>query len=276
MKKNCNFFLLRVPGFIQTFKPNPNMSILGLVDFADVEKDVMTFIARNSGKLCTIHSIFNDMIEDRNITNPEIRNDLKVKLQIVMSQLNSKQSNVTVVKRGDNYLVGYNMDSSSTCSDKPNVDTNPTILSDSNPIDTTGLAKSMFEYIVDNDINYKIGINTSNTNLIDIGIGLGDYARVRKLKSKYSVSFLTPNSDGKNLMDMYPSLLFVHQLCIEELGQQIVGLKDEHLKTVVRLNNELIDLEREIVQIKKKAAQKNMYDLYVIVMIFIAIWWKLN
>ena len=133
------------------------MSILGLLNFTDIENEVMMFIARNTGKLCSIQSIFNDIIKDRKISNPEIRNDLKIKLHIIMSQLNSKQSNVTVVKRDDNYLVGYNMDSA--CINSPILESTKI-----NIIDTSELAKSMFEYIVDNNINYSIGPDCNGDN----------------------------------------------------------------------------------------------------------------
>jgi len=247
------------------------MSVLGLLDFTDIEKDVMMFIARNSGKLCSIQSIFNDIIEDRNISNPEIRNDLKVKLHIIMSQLNSKQSNVTVVKRSDNYLVGYNMDSASNLNHHK-VLVEPTYTN----IDTSGLAKSMFEYIVDNNINYSIGPDCNGDNLLNIGISLGDYTRVKKLKLKHMVSFFDTNIDGKNLMDLYPSNLFVQQQCIEEVHKEIVELKKretEFLQNIVRLNNELFDLEREVGKLRNNQKQNHIYNIYMVIMIFIAICW---
>ena len=82
-----------------------------LIDFKDVEKDIMLFISRNSGKLCSIQHIFNDIIDDKDIKNPDIRNDLKIKINIVMSQLDSNQKNVTVIKKNNEYLVGYNINS---------------------------------------------------------------------------------------------------------------------------------------------------------------------
>jgi len=250
------------------------MTILGLLDFNDIEKEVMMFIARNPGNLCSIQSIFNDIIEDRNISNPEIRNDLKVKLHIIMSQLNSKQSNVTVVKRGENYLVGYNMDSDSSLN-AHKVLVEPTNIN-TNTIDTSGLAKSMFEYIVDNNINYSIGPDCNGDNLLNIGISLGDYERVKKLKLKHMISFFDTNTDGKNLMDLHPSNLFVHQQCIEELHKEIVELKKrelEFLANIVRLNNDVFELEREIGKLKNVQTQNNIYNIYMIIIIFISIWW---
>lgn len=252
------------------------MSTLGLIDFTDVEKEVMMFIARNPGKLCTIQSIFNDIIEDRNISSPEIRNDLKVKLHIVMSQLNSKQSNVTVVKRGDNYLVGYNMDTSIPVSDL--LTTNSDVTNDSaTRIDTSGLAKSMFEYIVDNDINYSIGPDCNGDNLLSIGISLGDYERVKKLKSKHKISFFDTNANNKSLLDLYPANFFVHQQCSQELNQEIVGLKKrevELLNNIVKLNNELIELENQVTKLRKNQAQRNLYDIYMVLLVFVAVWWS--
>ena len=75
------------------------MTTIEFINFQDVEKDVMLFISRNSGKLCSIHHIFNDIIDDRDIKNPDIRKDLKTKINIVMSQLDSKQNDVTVIKK---------------------------------------------------------------------------------------------------------------------------------------------------------------------------------
>ena len=241
------------------------MSILGLLDFSDVEKEVMMYISRNSGKLCTIHSIYNDIIEDRNINNPEIKNDLKVKLQIVMSQLNSKQSNVTVVKKNDSYLVGYNMDSNK---DEQNP---PPIVMGAVQFDTSGLAKTMFEYIVDNNIDYPIGPDCNGENLLFIGIMLGDYDRVKKLKSKLNISFFDRNSDGKNLMDLHPTNLFIHQQCIEELAEENKASKkreNEYLTQIIRVNNEILNLEQSIKSLKLESQNRSIFDIYLIGAIF--------
>lgn len=244
------------------------MSVLGLLDFSEVEKEVMMFISRNSGKLCTIHSIYNDILEERSINNPEIKNDLKVKLQIVMSQLNSKQSNVTVVKRNDCYLVGYNMDMTREQS-------NPPVIKEGEQFDTSGLAKTMFEYIVDNNIDYSIGPDCNGENLLFVGIMLGDYVRVRKLKAKLNVSFFDKNSDGKNLMDLHPTNLFVHQQCIEELDQGIKDSKkkeNEYLAQIVRVNNEILNLEHSVKLLQLEAQRRNVFDIYLIAIIFFILW----
>lgn len=247
------------------------MTTLGLLDFTDIEKEVMMYIGRNSGKLCTIHSIFNDIIEDRNIINPEIRNDLKVKLHIVMSQLDSKQSNVSVVKRGESYLVGFNANnSSSTKTEEPVVETNI-----SNPVDTSQLARSMFEYIVDNNIEYKINTNWSDDNLLAIGLRLGDYERIKKLQTKYSVSFFDIDTNGKTIMDTYPTL-FVHQQCLHELKQQLDSYKhreNEYLTNIVRINNDMIGLENQIADIRRSNTQSNWYNLYLTIILFVMFLW---
>ncbi len=248
------------------------MSILGLLDFSDVEKEVMMYISRNSGKLCTIHSIYNDIVEDRNITNPEIKNDLKVKLQIVMSQLNSKQSNVTVVKKNDSYLVGYNMDLNKDEKNPNNIVIEPT---GSAQFDTSGLAKTMFEYIVDNNIDYPIGPDCNGENLLFVGIMLGDYARVKKLKEKLHMSFFDRNSDGKNLMDLYPTNLFVHQQCIEELNQAVTLAKkkeNEQLAQIVRINNQMFEFENTINKLRLESQKRNVFDIYLIVSVFFFLW----
>jgi hypothetical protein len=246
------------------------MSILGLLDFTDVEKEVMMYISRNSGKLCTIHSIYNDILEDRNIVNPEIKNDLKVKLQIVMSQLNSKQSNVTVVKRDEAYLVGYNMDPNN------NSEQNPPIVSAPVMFDTSGLAKTMFEYIVDNNIDYPIGPDCNGENLLFVGIMLNDYTRLKKLKTKLKISFFDRNSDGKNLMDLYPTNLFIHQKCIEELSEENAAAKkreNDHLAHIIRINNEMFGLEQNILKLKQDNTKRNIIDMYLIGFFLITIWW---
>lgn len=256
------------------------MSTLGLIDFTDVEKEVMMYITRKSGKLCTIHSIFNDIIKDRNITDPEIKNDLKVKLQIVMSQLNFVQSNVNVVKNGDSYLVGYNMDSTENVQIDEDVDVEYT-----QDIDTSQLAKSMFEYIVDNDIEYNINPNTPDNNLLVIGLKLGDYNRIKKLQTKYPVSFFDKNLQGETIMEMYrismssSTTLFIHQQCLNELKLQFENFRfrENHLLNyVIRLDNEFIELENQIAEIKKKNMQKSFYDLYSIIMVFVAIWYLMS
>jgi len=245
------------------------MSTLGLIDFSEVEKEVMMYISRNSGKLHTIHSIYNDIVEDRNINNPDIKNDLKVKLQIVMSQLNSKQSNVTVVKKNNCYLVGYNMDPNKSDQISP-------VVTGPEQFDTSELAKTMFEYIVDNNIDYPIGPDCNGENLLFVGIMLGDYTRVKKLKAKFRISFFDRNSDGKNLMDLHPTNLFVHQQCIEELAENNKVMKNrecEYLAQIVRINNELFELEHSINKLRQAKTQRDMYEnIYLIIVVFVYAW----
>ena len=153
------------------------MTTIDLINFQDVEKDIMLFISRNSGKLCSIHHIFSDIIDDKDIKNPDIRKDLKTKINIVMSQLDSKQNNVTVIKKNNEYLVGYNIKTNDKTNLSEEINSN---LEETNS--TENIAKTMFEYIVDNDINYTI--KNDLISILFIGISLNDFERVKKFINK--------------------------------------------------------------------------------------------
>lgn len=260
-------------------QPNyKKMTTLGLIDFKIVEKYVMLFITRNSGSLCTIQHIYNDILDDLDIKNPEIKNDLKIKLHFVMSQLDSNQKNVTVVKKGESYLVGYNMPNNYfvELNQSSSFPTNDTVKTD-NIINTDNLAKTMFEYIVDNDINYPIKCDCNGENLLFIGVSLNDTIRVNKLVTKYSMSFFDKNKDGKSVFDLIPESPML-KYCILENNKQIKNLK----KDVKDLSSSLVDISRdlelknkEILNLKKMNDNKNILDTILLTAILASIYFKL-
>lgn len=251
------------------------MTTIDLIDFQDVEKDIMLFISRNSGKLCSIHHIFNDIIDDRDIKNPDTRKDLKTKINIVMSQLDSKQNNVTVIKKNNEYLVGYNIKTD----DKTNTDISKLIINDmtnstEETYSTENIAKTMFEYIVDNDINYTI--KNDLISILFIGISLNDFERVEKFINKYSISLFQKNKDNKSVLDLIPDSPML-KYCIKENNNEIRRLKDrenELLKNILNLNNELISINKDIIDIRKVNNNRNIVDMCYILSILFLIFYK--
>jgi hypothetical protein len=250
------------------------MTTMDLINFQDVEKDIMLFISRNAGKLCSIHHIFNDIIDDRDIKNPDIRKDLKTKINIVMSQLDSKQNDVTVIKKNNEYLVGYNIKTNNKSEKINNLseETNETSLEETNS--TENIAKTMFEYIVDNDINYTI--KNDLISILFIGISLNDFERVGKFINKYSISLFQKNKDGKSVLDLIPDSPMI-KFCIKENNNEIRRLKDrenELLKNILNLNNELISINKDIIDIRKVNNNRNIVDMCYILSILFLIFYK--
>jgi hypothetical protein len=251
------------------------MTTIDLIDFQDVEKDIMLFISRNPGKLCSIHHIFNDIIDDRDIKNPDTRKDLKTKINIVMSQLDSKQNNVTVIKKNNEYLVGYNIKTD----DKTNTDISKLIINDmtnstEETYSTENIAKTMFEYIIDNDINYSI--KNDLISILFIGISLNDFERVEKFINKYSISLFQKNKDNKSILDLIPDSPMI-KYCIKENNNEIRRLKDrenELLKNILNLNNELISINKDIIDIRKVNNNRNIVDMCYILSILFLIFYK--
>ena len=247
---------------------------MDLINFQDVEKDIMLFISRNAGKLCSIHHIFNDIIDDRDIKNPDIRKDLKTKINIVMSQLDSKQNDVTVIKKNNEYLVGYNIKTNNKSEKINNLseETNETSLEETNS--TENIAKTMFEYIVDNDINYTI--KNDLISILFIGISLNDFERVEKFINKYSISLFQKNKDNKSVLDLIPDSPMI-KFCIKENNNEIRRLKDrenELLKNILNLNNELISINKDIIDIRKVNNNRNIVDMCYILSILFLIFYK--
>ena len=245
------------------------MTTIDLINFQDVEKDIMLFISRNSGKLCSIHHIFSDIIDDKDIKNPDVRKDLKTKINIVMSQLDSKQNNVTVIKKNNEYLVGYNIKTNDKTNLSEEINSN---LEETNS--TENIAKTMFEYIVDNDINYTI--KNDLISILFIGISLNDFERVKKFINKYSISLFQKNKDDKSILDLIPDSPML-KFCIQENNNEIRRLKDrenELLINILNLNNELISINKDIIDIRKVNNNRNIVDMCYILSILFLIFYK--
>ena len=248
------------------------MTTIEFINFQDVEKDIMLFISRNAGKLCSIHHIFNDIIDDREIKNPDIRKDLKIKINIVMSQLDSKQNDVTVIKKNNEYLVGYNIKTIDKTNLLEEIKDNTNLTEETNS--TENIAKTMFEYIIDNDINYSI--KNDLISILLIGISLNDFERVEKFINKYSISLFQKNKDNKSVLDLIPDSPMI-KYCIKENNNEIRRLKDrenELLKNILNLNNELISINKDIIDIRKVNNNRNIVDMCYILSILFLIFYK--
>lgn len=225
-----------------------------LLNFKQIEKDVMMYITRNSGKTCNIYEIFNDIVIDMDIKNPIILNDLKIKLHLVMSQLDSLFNNVTVVKYNNSYLVCYNNKNIDITSQaKELVQTKEalqeTFIESSQDKDFEyNLSKSVFEYIVDNDINYPINLN--DNTFLQIGFMLGDTERINKLITKYNISFF-----NNNMLDMIESNknTIILKYALKENNSEINKLKEANIelrRKNCELSASLIGLNAEIDKLK--------------------------
>jgi hypothetical protein len=234
------------------------------LNFQQIENKVMVYIARNINKMCNFTELYNYIIDDENIKNPKVLSEFKNKLYLVMSNLDSKFNDVTVVKHNNNYLVGYNISNKDT---KYTKDTN---------ILFKDLDKSVFEYITDNDIDYKLNPDCNKETLLYYGVQTNDINRVKKLLTKYSLSFYSKNIEGKMPLDyLEPNsaynkefLLFV-KLCLKENNTELCLLKEKNIE----LNNTILNLLNKITHINNKLSlQNNVNDRFVtIFMTFIFI-----
>jgi hypothetical protein len=91
------------------------------LNFQQIENKVMAYIARNMNKMCNFTELYNYITDDENIKDPKVLIEFKNRLYLVMSNLDSKFNDVSVVKHNNNYLVGYNISNKDT---KDTSDTN--------------------------------------------------------------------------------------------------------------------------------------------------------
>jgi hypothetical protein len=157
----------------------------------------MVYITSNSPKLCSFSEIYNDIVKENDIKSPTILSNLKMNLAIVMRQLDSSYSNVNVVKTNNSFYVGYDNNDDQE-SIKIEIDSDDT----ERPID-----RSIFNFIIDNDIDYHVTApdNEGNT-LLHYGVLYDDEDRIIKLVSKYKLSFFTKNFDGIRPIDNISSI----------------------------------------------------------------------
>ena len=237
------------------------------LNFQQIENKVMAYIARNINKMCNFTELYNYIIDDENIKDPKALSEFKNKLYLVMSNLDSKFNDVSVVKSNNNYLVGYNIS---------NKDLNKSeVLKDTNIL-FKDLNKSVFEYITDNDIDYKINPDCNKETLLYYGVQTNDISRVKKLLNKYSLSFYSKNIEGKMPLDYLEPvspynkefLLFV-KLCLKENNNELCLLKDKNIE----LETTILNFSNKITHINNKLLlQNNVNERFVtIFMIFVSV-----
>lgn len=214
--------------------------------FDQVEKEVMKFIARKSNTLHNINTIFNNIIEDEDVVNPEVRKDLKFKLGIVMSQLDSKQHDVTVIKKGSGYLVGYKMEPEKVTSKIVPVDTSnkeETELENENH----QMAKMMFEFICNStETNYEMKPRIHD--LIVFGLQNNSTSNILKLKEKYEFSFFDKNDDGKSIIDLFHDNIFVLKESLVELSNK----QKNNEQTIIDLTSKNVDLTSRLEKLETR------------------------
>jgi hypothetical protein len=215
-------------------------------------------------KMCNFTELYNYITDDENIKDPKVLIEFKNRLYLVMSNLDSKFNDVSVVKHNNNYLVGYNISNKDT---KDTSDTN---------ILCKDLNKSVFEYITDNDIDYKIYPDCNKDTLLYYGVQTNDITRVKKLLNKYSLSFFSKNIEGKMPLDYLEPvspynkefLLFV-KLCLKENNNELCLLKEKNIE----LDNTILNLSNKITHINNKLSlQNNINERFVFIfIIFVSI-----
>ena len=206
-----------------------------LLNFKQIEKNVIMYITRYSGKTCNIYEIFNDIVIDMDIKNPIVLNDLKIKLHLVMSQLDLLFNNISVIKSNNSYLVCYNNTNINITADtKESIHSKESIQESFIESFENNISKSVFEYIVDNDINYPINLN--DNTFLQIGFMLGDTERINKLISKYNISFF-----NNNMLDMIESNknTIILKYALTEINSEINKLKENNIE-LRRKNCELV------------------------------------
>lgn len=236
-----------------------------MLTFEQIEKDVMMYITRNSGKTCNIFEIFNDIVSDRNIKNPDLLKDLKIKLHIVLSQLDSTFNKVNVIKHNNNYLVCYNSNIDTT-----NITTETFVKVESKDIqhdDYENLSKSVFEYIVDNNIDYPIKPDCDGNTLLHIGFLLGDNDRINKLISKYNLSFFTKNKNNISVLDLITSNKdsLIMKYAFNEINTDMIKLKEENellKKKNSDLSSIIVDINSTINNIKTDTKYTTRIDMF--------------
>jgi len=214
------------------------------ITLVDIERLVMVYITSNSPKLCSFSEIYNDIVKENDIKSPTILSNLKMNLAIVMRQLDSNYSNVNVVKTNNSFYVAYNNNDDQE-STKIEIDSDDI----ERPID-----RSIFNFIIDNDIDYHITApdNEGNT-LLHHGVLYDDEDRIIKLVTKYKLSFFTKNFDGIRPIDNISSIKIL-KLIIEQHENDknyLVHKVDFLCASNSHLKNIFSDIYDELNRIKK-------------------------
>lgn len=236
--------------------------------FKNIENEVMRYITRNPKKFCKYTEIFSDIVTEYNIRNPEVLLELKNKLNIVMRLFDSTFKNVHVIKQGNSYSVAYNADIIDLTDSKLQAESSSEIIDQE-----TKDMKSMFEYMIDNNIDYNYNKPDYNgENLLFLGVRLNDSERVRKLLFKETFSFYSQNKEMTRPFDLIPTTML--KLCIEENHNEILALKQEIIALKQRNNNLsmiIIDINKQLTVFDKiiQTNDANNYLYYAFIIIAI-------
>jgi hypothetical protein len=244
-------------------------------DFLTIEREVWLYITRNNNKMCKYSDIYNNIVTERNIKNPKILNDLKLKLLLIIRQFDSRYDDVYVVKDNDYYNIGYNITKidDNDLYNYEAIDINSNIKINNNSFETINsnikindtdleLSKQLFDYVIDNTITYPLTKDCNGETLLFIGIKLNDPDRIKKILDKYSMSFFSKNKDGDTALDLIPVTLqgiYLYKYAIQENNTEIQYLKKE----IQKLNNKRIETNNDI-QILHNKLNTLMYVLLIV------------
>lgn len=209
-----------------------------IIDINYIEQEVMIYLTANSKKMCTMFDIFRDIVSDNNIRNPEILNNLKIILNVVLRTLDSKFINITVNQKNGSYCAGYNVPSIT-------VDSSDNIIDLSDTADN--IIKSTFEYIVDNNIQYADNADFNGNSLLFNAVYFNDDIRTKKLISQFNVSFFEKNNNDLTPLDYQTPSILNLKYAIQENHKIINELKSQNY----RLAEKNIILEAKIIDIDK-------------------------
>lgn len=213
------------------------MSTPSVHDFEKLETEISKVVYRQTpNEPLSQYDLYKELLDIYNVTAPDLKNNLKMNMLIVMRTLPYHYPGIKTIQKGENTsLVLLDEDAPFNEADYISVIDNQTSkIIASKQSETMPLQEEVVRWIVDNDIDYSITKEDLKGNtILHYLVKLSDIDRINKVLIKYpKLTFFDRNQEGIAPIDLITdqriNLMIFNMLFerINKLEKQVVTNDD--------------------------------------------------
>ena len=164
--------------------------------FSKLENDIMKILTRNSDKFLSQYKIYDELLEDLDIKDPYEKEQLKIRLIIVIKQLSSIYNNISLSSQNKIIYAKFCVDSSP----EEEVQESAKLQNESEEMPNEIL---VVQFIIDNKLTqfYSKKDFEGNTILHTL-VKYSDFNRVEEIMTYENISFFDKNKADITPMDL--------------------------------------------------------------------------
>ena len=204
--------------------------------FSKLENDIMKILSRNSDKFLSQYKIYDELLEDLDIKDPYEKDQLKIRLIIVLKQLSSMYNNISVSLKNKIMYAKFCIDS---LPEEPFEESTKS----QNESEDMPNELSVVQFIIDNKlIQFYSKKDFEGNTILHTLVKYSDFNRVEEIMNYENISFFDKNKAEITPLDLITDIK-ISNLLIKNLMKDNKTYRLEIMRLKEFLSNLKSNLE---------------------------------